>query len=275
MGRLGEGRGLGPRDVRAQRAAFMLRVGYRVSPAVLLVPVPFLPPPPATVWWPAEREAGTWARVWRWLHRRTGSSHAGRRPPGPGAGTGVLGVGRAGLASSRPLLVEDCPWGAALTRRVDPFCRGCPSLPVSGEEGKFRNQSRPLHPHGTKVQASWPSAGVVALAWRLVLVWLGDEAATRSGRIHPLPSGLLCSPFVMTPSGTRDLPGCHLELHLSLPPKSCPFLMGPVLPIWPVCISSRSSLHHCHYGITSLDRSGPKLSPCLPSSASLHSRCTW
>lgn len=121
-------------------------------------------------------------------------------------------MGRAGLASSRPLLVEDCPRGAALTRRVDPFCRGCPSLPVSGEEGEFRNQSRPLHPHGTKVQASWPSAGVVALAWRLVLVWLGDEAATRSGRIHPLPSGQA----VMTPSGIRDLPGCHLELHLSL-----------------------------------------------------------
>lgn len=55
VGRLGEGRGLGPRDVRAQRAAFLLRVGYRISPAVLLAPSPFLPlpasrpPTPATV----------------------------------------------------------------------------------------------------------------------------------------------------------------------------------------------------------------------------------
>lgn len=61
MGRLGEGRGLGPRDVRAQRAALMLRVGYRLSPAALLGPVPFLPPPASRLPTPGHCRVASWA----------------------------------------------------------------------------------------------------------------------------------------------------------------------------------------------------------------------
>ena len=95
------------------------------------------------------------------------SGGAGGGPLGHRVGNGSMGSKGGGLASSRPggklFTVSGC-----FTHRTHPFCRGCTLRPVSGEEGEFRNQGHPLHPHRNQgAGLIWLSCGVLTLAFSL------------------------------------------------------------------------------------------------------------
>lgn len=90
----------------------------------------------------------------------------------------------AGLAGSRPFLVEEAtvkgfhPPRAFLLQRLH--------FAASVRKGRRLSKSGPASPPTPEpgCRPRWLSAGVVALAltWSLVLVLLGDEAATRLGQ---------------------------------------------------------------------------------------------